>query len=61
MTTENAGASTDQHVTGADEPGEFTTDQPPRADTPADGSGNAGINDTKANRQEPDADDQRAG
>jgi hypothetical protein len=54
MTTENAGASTDQHVTGAPETGEFQTDKEPRGDTPADGSTNSGINATKANRQEPE-------
>lgn len=55
MTTENAGPSTDQHVTGTAESGEFTTDKAPRSDTPPDGSSNAGINETKANRvNEPD-------
>jgi hypothetical protein len=53
MTTENAGASADQHVTGAPETGTFQTDKEPSADTPADGSTNSGINRTKANRQEP--------
>ena len=41
--TEDAGSSTDVHVTGKDEEGTFTTDQPPTGDTPADGSSNAGI------------------
>jgi len=49
----NEGAHTDQHITGGPEEGEFTTDQPPSGDTPADGSSNSGINETKANRQEP--------
>ncbi|MEU8813278.1 hypothetical protein [Actinoplanes sp. NPDC048796] len=46
------GASTDQHVTGVEETGEFTTDKPPTDTTPADGSTNAGINETSANAQE---------
>jgi hypothetical protein len=46
----NAGASTDQHVSGAAETGTFTTDQAPTGDTPADGSTNAGINANHANR-----------
>jgi hypothetical protein len=49
----DAGSSTDQHVTGRDEDGKFQTDKEPVADTPADGSTNAGINETKANRPEP--------
>ncbi|MEV4351573.1 hypothetical protein AB0J83_44520 [Actinoplanes sp. NPDC049596] len=49
----DAGSSTDQHVSGLEEHGEFTTDKTPTATTPADGSTNAGINETKANRQEP--------
>ncbi|MBL7258999.1 hypothetical protein JKJ07_32270 [Actinoplanes sp. LDG1-01] len=49
--TSNAGASTEQHVTGAPETDEFPTDAPPNADTPASGSSNKGINDTDANRQ----------
>ena len=49
-------ASTDQHVTGSDETGEFITDRAPTADTPADGSSNAGINRTGGNLQDP-ADD----
>ncbi len=45
-----AGASTDQHVSGLPETGTFQTDEPPAADTPADGSSNAGINRLHANR-----------
>jgi len=48
-----AGASTDQHVTGSRETGNFTTDKPPTSTTPADGSSNAGINARKANRAAP--------
>jgi hypothetical protein len=47
---ETAGASTDQHVTGAEESGDFIVDQPPTATTPAHGSSNKGINETGANR-----------
>ncbi|WP_250008022.1 hypothetical protein [Actinoplanes sp. M2I2] len=47
-----AGSETDQHVTGGPETGEFTTDTPPSADTPASGSSNAGINELRANRDE---------
>jgi hypothetical protein len=50
----SAGPSTDQHITGRDEEGEFTTDKPPTSSTPADGSTNAGINQTKANRLTPE-------
>jgi len=39
----NAGASTDQHVSGTAETGTFTTDQAPTGDTPAHGSTNVGI------------------
>jgi len=49
----DAGSSTDQHITGQPETGEFPTDKEPVGDTPADGSTNAGVNETKANRQEP--------
>jgi hypothetical protein len=52
-TSTDAGASTDQHITGQAETGQFQTDKEPAADTPADGSTNAGINETEANRQEP--------
>jgi hypothetical protein len=54
MTTENAGASTDQHVSGTEETGKSIVDQPPTSETPADGSSNKGINDLKANRPQPD-------
>jgi hypothetical protein len=47
------GSSTDQHITGGPEEGEFTTDKPPSGDTPVHGSNNSGINETQANRQEP--------
>jgi hypothetical protein len=47
---ENAGPSTDQHVTGSEETGQSLVDQPPTSTTPAHGSSNKGINDTKANR-----------
>jgi hypothetical protein len=50
--SENAGASTDQHVTGAQEEGDFLVDQPPTATTPAHGSSNKGINQTKANSED---------
>jgi hypothetical protein len=49
--SENAGASTDQHITGAEETGDFIVDQPPVSTTPAHGSSNKGINDRKANRR----------
>ncbi|AEV85139.1 hypothetical protein ACWT_4115 [Actinoplanes sp. SE50] len=45
-----AGGSTDQHVSGLPETGDFLTDAPPTSGTPADGSSNAGINRTGANR-----------
>ncbi|BCJ48026.1 hypothetical protein GCM10010168_23850 [Actinoplanes ianthinogenes] len=48
-----AGASTDQHISGPQEQGTFTTDEPPTATTPADGSSNAGINRLRANRPGP--------
>lgn len=47
---QDAGSSTDQQITGTRETGEFITDKPPTATTPATGSGNAGINRTGANR-----------
>jgi hypothetical protein len=47
---ENAGASTDQHITGEEESGDFIVDQPPTSTTPAHGSSNKGINDLRANR-----------
>jgi hypothetical protein len=46
----DAGSSTDQHVTGTGETGTFTTDEPPTADTPAHGSGNAGVNEPDGER-----------
>jgi len=48
------GASTEQHISGLDEEGTFLTDEPPTSKTPANGSSNAGINQRKANRQEPE-------
>jgi hypothetical protein len=53
--TVDAGNSTDVHVTGTPETSTFVTDEPPTADTPADGSSNAGVNETGANR--PDSTD----
>jgi hypothetical protein len=47
-----AGSSTEQHVTGAEETGTFITDQAPTADTPADGSTNAGINAAEGTRRQ---------
>jgi hypothetical protein len=47
---ENAGAGTDQHVTGHPERGESLVDQPPVSTTPAHGSSNKGVNTTRANR-----------
>jgi hypothetical protein len=59
MTSENdrddrtdAGPSTDQHITGGEETGQSIVDQPPTSATPAHGSSNKGINETKANRAE---------
>ena len=49
---DDSGSSTDQYITGTGEAGTFITDEPPTATTPADGSSNAGINRTKANRQD---------
>ncbi|WP_229074624.1 hypothetical protein [Actinoplanes sp. DH11] len=51
------GSSTEQHVTGAPETGEFPVDEEPAATTPAHGSSNAGINATGGNRPERAADD----
>ncbi|HEY0530593.1 MAG TPA: hypothetical protein VGD29_03235 [Actinoplanes sp.] len=48
--SENAGASTDQYITGRPETGDFIVDQPPTSTTPAQGSSNKGINDTRGNR-----------
>jgi hypothetical protein len=54
MTSENKhvvnAASTDQHITGEPETGEFTTDRAPTSGTPAHGSSNVGVNTTDANR-----------
>jgi hypothetical protein len=47
---DTAGSSTDQHVTGRPETGEFLVDQPPVSTTPATGSSNKGVNTTRANR-----------
>lgn len=55
MTTDEpfvSGASTDQHITGPDEEGTFTTDKPPTSHTPASGSSNRGINELNANRED---------
>ena len=52
------GSSTEQHVTGAEETGEFITDAEPVATTPSHGSSNAGINETGANRPEDRPDDE---
>ena len=43
-------ASTDQHITGKPETGDFITDQAPTPTTPAHGSSNSGINATGANK-----------
>lgn len=51
--TTDAGSSTDQQVSGLEETGTFSTDEPTTADTPVHGSSNAGINETGANRTEP--------
>ncbi|WIM92618.1 hypothetical protein ACTOB_004570 [Actinoplanes oblitus] len=51
-----AGASTDQHISGLEEEGAFQTDEPPTSATPADGSTNAGINRSAANRPAPGTD-----
>ncbi|GIF39091.1 hypothetical protein [Actinoplanes xinjiangensis] len=40
----DAGSSTDQHVTGADETEDMPVDAEPTADTPAHGSSNAVFN-----------------
>ena len=59
----NAGAATDQHITGHDESGTFLTDQPPTSATPATGSSNAGINKLRGNQAEdqPGDNDDRQG
>jgi hypothetical protein len=43
-TVPGAGGSTEQHITGTAETGDFITDKEPAADTPAHGSGNTGVN-----------------
>ena len=48
---ENAGPSTDQHITLGTEEGTFQTDRPPTSGTQADGSSNSGINERQANRE----------
>ena len=53
-TNRDAGSSADQHITGHDEESEFPTDAEPTGDTPAHGSSNKVINDTRGNRQEPE-------
>ncbi len=55
----NAGSSADQHVTGGEETGTFTTDQAPTGNTPAHGSSNAIFNEVGANR--PDSTDDATG
>ena len=50
---EDAGSSTDQHITGEPETAQFPTDAEPTGDTPADGSSNAGINQRDGNAPEP--------
>jgi hypothetical protein len=52
MTKHNMGASTESHIVGNDETGEFTTDQAPLGRTPASGSSNRGINTTPANQRD---------
>ena len=47
----NAGSSTEQHVTGAEETGSFTEEEEPTGNTPAHGSSNAGINAVGGNRR----------
>ena len=55
--TADYGSSTDQHVTGTEETGDFITDKPPTASTPATGSSNAGINASKGNHPDFDPED----
>jgi hypothetical protein len=50
MFSENAGASSDQHVTSRPEQDEPLVDQPPTSTTPEHGSSNKGVNTTRANR-----------
>ena len=56
MTASTEGSSTDQHVDGLEETGTFVTDEAPSGTVPAHGSSNAGINQTRANRPDPDRD-----
>ncbi|BCY09259.1 hypothetical protein L3i22_043470 [Actinoplanes sp. L3-i22] len=49
------GGSTEQHIQGLEETGTFLTDESPGS-TPANGSSNAGINQTSANRAVSDRD-----
>ena len=51
---DNAGPSTDQHITMGTEEGTFQTDRAPSSGTQADGSSNAGINERKANLEKQD-------
>ncbi len=51
-----AGSSTDQHVTGAEETGTFLTDQAPTGNTPAHGSSNEIFNEAGGNRPDTAAD-----
>ncbi|WP_177320090.1 hypothetical protein [Actinoplanes philippinensis] len=44
MEKKDAGASTDQHVTGADENEDMPVDAEPTAETPSHGSSNAEFN-----------------
>lgn len=53
-TNRDAGPSTDQHITGRDEEGDFPTDEEPTGNTPAHGSSNKVINETRGNRQVPE-------
>ncbi|WP_250035433.1 hypothetical protein [Paractinoplanes maris] len=52
-----AGSETEQHITGSPETGEFITDAPPSAGTPASGSSNKGINDNRGNLGEGEPDE----
>jgi hypothetical protein len=55
--TPNAGAETDQHITGSPETDEFPTDAPPAGGAEAHGSSNKGINDRRGNRNEGEDDE----
>jgi hypothetical protein len=52
---ESLGSQAEQHITGHEEDGSFITDEPPTDQTPAHGSSNIGINERRANRQEPES------